>query len=52
MFATTAIECLPEGKGFVVGSIEGRCGIKFFDYTKNVQDTTLDYCFKCHRKED
>ena len=51
-FATSAIECFADGKGYAVGSIEGRCGIKFFDYTKTVQDTSLDYCFKCHRKED
>eukprot|EP01080_Neovahlkampfia_damariscottae_P003317 gene3317-5757_t len=30
-------------KGYVVGSIEGRCGIQYFD------DTTKNFCFKCHR---
>lgn len=30
-YPTTAIACFPDGKGFAIGSIEGRCGIKYVD---------------------
>ena len=33
-FGTTAIACFPDGKGFAIGSIEGRCGIKNYDMTR------------------
>lgn len=33
-FATSSICCFADGKGFAVGSIEGRCGIQNFDFTK------------------
>jgi len=35
-----------------VGSIEGRCGVQAYDVNKSVQDSTLNFCFKCHRKEE
>jgi len=34
-YPTTAISCFPDGKGFAIGSIEGRCGIKYIDLMKN-----------------
>lgn len=37
-FSTTAICCFPDAKGFAIGSIEGRCGIKYIDFTKNVNN--------------
>ena len=30
-YPTTAIACFPKGNGFAIGSIEGRCGIKYVD---------------------
>lgn len=44
---TRAISCYPQGNGFAVGSIEGRCGIQYI----NEQDQTKQgFAFKCHRK--
>jgi mRNA export factor len=28
---TTSVCCFPDGKGYAIGSIEGRCGIKNID---------------------
>ena len=50
-FATTSIACFGDGKGYAVGSIEGRCGIKNVDPTKNEMGKGDDFCFKCHREE-
>ena len=33
-FATTSIACFGDGRGYAVGSIEGRCGIKNVDPNK------------------
>lgn len=38
--------------GYLVGSIEGRCGVKYFDCTGAQQKTNYDFNFKCHRKEE
>jgi len=51
-FATTSICCFGDGKGFVVGSIEGRCSVNWYDITKSDKDKKNDFCFKCHRTED
>jgi mRNA export factor len=51
-FATTSICCFGDGKGFVVGSIEGRCGVNYYDLSKSDKGKSLDFCFKCHRIED
>lgn len=51
-FATTSIECFADGKGYAVGSIEGRCGIKYFDTTKPDKGASKEFCFKCHRNEN
>lgn len=50
-FATTAISCFGDGKGFAVGSIEGRCGIVNLDFSKSDMGKGTDFCFKCHREE-
>ena len=50
-FGTTAIACFPDGKGFAVGSIEGRCGIKNYDMTRQDLGKDSDFAFKCHRDE-
>ena len=50
-FATTAISVFGDGKGYAVGSIEGRCGIKNYDISKQDLNKNEDFCFKCHRNE-
>lgn len=30
-FATSAVSCFADGKGFCIGSIEGRCCVKWYD---------------------
>lgn len=44
---TRSIACHPNGEGFSVGSIEGRCGIQYVDPNMNQQN---GFSFKCHRK--
>lgn len=44
---TRTIACHPNGDGYSVGSIEGRCGIQYVDPTVN---QNLCFSFKCHRK--
>jgi mRNA export factor len=51
-YATTSIACFSDAKGFVVGSIEGRCGVKNIDLDKNVINLPDDFCFKSHRVDD
>jgi hypothetical protein len=51
-FATTSISCFGDGKGFVVGSIEGRCAVNWYDFAKSDKGKKDDFCFKCHRTED
>ena len=50
-FGTTAIACFADGKGFAVGSIEGRCGIKNYDLKRSDLNKDADFAFKCHREE-
>ena len=50
-FATTSIAVFGNGKGFVVGSIEGRCGVQNYDLTKSDLGASNNFCFKCHREE-
>ena len=51
-FATTAITCFSNGKGFCIGSTEGRCSVRNYDTTRSDKNKALDFCFKCHRVED
>ncbi|EMC91984.1 hypothetical protein BAUCODRAFT_39139 [Baudoinia panamericana UAMH 10762] len=44
-FMTRALACMPDNTGFTIGSIEGRCGVEWFDPERQ-KDT---YAFKCHR---
>lgn len=50
-FATTSITVFGDGKGYAVGSIEGRCSIKNYDKSKENFGEKGDFCFKCHRNE-
>jgi mRNA export factor len=49
---TTSIQCFADGKGYAIGSIEGRCGIKYIDLSKNQINLADDFCFKSHRNDD
>lgn len=44
-YQTRSLKCMPNGEGFIQGSIEGRVSVEYFDENKN-QDS---YAFKCHR---
>ena len=50
--STSCIQCFPDGKGYVIGSIEGRCGVKYIDLDNNKVNTNDDFCFKSHRIEE
>jgi mRNA export factor len=51
-FATTSICCFGDAKGFAIGSIEGRCGIKYVNLDTNSTTSADDFCFKSHRVDD
>jgi len=51
-YATTSLTVFGDGKGFVVGSIEGRCSVNNYDFDKSDKGKKDDFCFKCHRTED
>lgn len=44
---TRTISCYPQGNGFAIGSIEGRCAIQYIDDNEQAK---LGFAFKCHRK--
>ncbi|EDO19570.1 hypothetical protein Kpol_1018p103 [Vanderwaltozyma polyspora DSM 70294] len=44
---TRSIACFNEGDSFAIGSIEGRCAIRFVD---DMQQKKLGFSFKCHRQ--
>ena len=48
-FATTALCVFGNGKGYAVGSIEGRCGIRNYDLQYHDHNAKADFSFKCHR---
>ena len=43
---TRAISCFPDGKGYAVGSVEGRIAVQNLDPTKQ----SSNFAFKCHRE--
>ena len=50
-YSTSAICCFADGKGYAVGSIEGRIGIVNVNFN-NIETVDLrDFCYKCHRIE-
>lgn len=51
-FATSSLMCFADGKGFCIGSIEGRCSVKFYDTKVPGFDDKKSFCFKSHRKEN
>uniref|UniRef100_A0AC34QRU5 Mitotic checkpoint protein n=1 Tax=Panagrolaimus sp. JU765 TaxID=591449 RepID=A0AC34QRU5_9BILA len=48
-YQTRSIRCFPDGKGFVMSSIEGRVAVEYFDLNPEVQKNK--YAFKCHRQK-
>ena len=50
-YATTSIAVFGDGKGYAVGSIEGRCGICNYDIQRNDLGKDGNFAFKCHRNE-
>jgi mRNA export factor len=44
-YQTRTIACFPDGSGFAVGSIEGRCAVMHVEE----KDKKNDFAFKCHR---
>ena len=49
---TSALQCFPDGKGYAIASIEGRCGIKNVNLDQDKINGNDDFCFKCHRVEE
>eukprot|EP01083_Nonionella_stella_P082351 227302_1 len=47
---TACLQTHTDGNGYVMGSVEGRVAVEFFDLAKEVQDRK--YAFKCHRNTD
>jgi cell cycle arrest protein BUB3 len=50
-FQTRAVKFFPEGKGIVLGSIEGRVGVEFLAEL-GIPAPMKRYAFKCHRVND
>lgn len=44
---TRSISCYPQGNGFAIGSIEGRCAIQYID---EAEQNKFGFSFRCHRK--
>ena len=45
-YQTRSLECMPNAKGYVIASIEGRVGVEYFEMPAK------SYSFKCHRKDE
>ena len=49
---TSSISCFGDGKGYCIGSIEGRVGVVNIDFDQLDTENELDFCFRCHRIDD
>lgn len=49
-YQTRYIECMPNGLGYAIASIEGRVGLEYFSAAPEMQ--ARNYAFKCHRKDE
>ncbi|KAG1679846.1 hypothetical protein FOA52_012760 [Chlamydomonas sp. UWO 241] len=49
-FQTRAIAAFPDGRGYAVGSVEGRVAMEYFDMSPAAQASK--YAFKCHRSNE
>lgn len=56
---TTKVSCFPDGEGYIVGSIIGRCSVKHVDLASvpkinpktECLESSKDFSFKCQRKQ-
>lgn len=46
---TRSIACYPQGNGYALGSIEGRCA---FQYIDEAEQSKIGFTFKCHRQAE
>eukprot|EP00762_Andalucia_godoyi_P004162 ANDGO_06377.mRNA.1 Mitotic checkpoint protein BUB3.1 len=46
-YPTRCVECMPNGQGYVIGSVEGRVAVEYY----RVEDDDKRFAFKCHRKK-
>lgn len=46
-YQTRSIACYPQGNGYGIGSIEGRCAIQYID---EAEQQKSGFSFRCHRK--
>lgn len=44
---TRTVGCYPQGNGFAIGSIEGRCAFQYIDES---EQSKFGFSFRCHRK--
>lgn len=52
-FQTRTIRFIPDGRGFALGSVEGRVGVEFLDELPGLPSHSMKrYAFKCHRVND
>lgn len=51
-YQTSSIGAFKDGKGFAIGSVEGRCAIMNVNFNQSGEQCVNDFCFKCHRSED
>eukprot|EP00877_Chromochloris_zofingiensis_P007716 jgi/Chrzof1/3198/Cz12g15160.t1 len=49
-YQTRCIHCYPDGRGYALGSVEGRVAMEFFEQTP--QEQANKYAFKCHRRNE
>jgi cell cycle arrest protein BUB3 len=49
---TRCVRAMPDGLGYVVGSVEGRVAVEYFDDEKMIEgaDVRKRYAFRCHRR--
>ena len=52
IYQTRSVEAFPNGCGFAVTSIEGRCGVKYIDFKHLKDKYNEDFSFRCHRSKD
>lgn len=46
-YQTRVVACYPQGNGYAIGSIEGRCAIQYMD---EAEQQKSGFSFRCHRK--
>lgn len=52
-FQTRTIRFFPDGRGFALGSVEGRVGVEFLEELPGLPAHSMTrYAFKCHRVND